>query len=439
MKVPFVFRAVAVGMMVTLSHRQHKVTGETMEVDANGHLSEEEEPPRCPWAVYDTKTKMKLTRQTFDTFPVAGVNLASYWPDEDIKEKESAEDPFELWDSLSLAEMITGDEGWWELIRYRQLLQRPVNRFYYDKVALKRWLPTIGIATPRPFAIHYASELTESGELEDETKAILSLIPNEADYAAKPSHMSLSDGSCLVSYDAANNITRFSRNATAVTKEEEFDPELMARYLAIHLHKHATDWESWTLQNVKPGIIIEERFTSPICPECPPPEFKVFIIWGRVWIATLDFVAGGNKWAAGFLYRNGTMVAGTPGADNHHYKENSVFRDWHLDWVDFSRVVEIAERVGAHKDLLRVDIFAGVPASSSAKTLDERLAEVEYVISELSFHPTTIFLDEEVIDEGARLWIAGYKMGNYRVVPNAEVPKVFVETGQLPLEALSSA
>jgi hypothetical protein len=438
MKVPFVFRAVAVGMMLMLSHRQHEVTGETVEVDVNGHVSEEKEPPRCPWAVYE-KTKMKLTRQTFDTFPVAGVNLATYWPDEGIKKEESTEEPFELWDSLSLADLITGDEGWWELIRYRQLLQRPVNRFYYDKVALKRWLPTIGIATPRPFAIQYASELTESGQVEDETKAILSLIPNEADYAAKPSHMSLSDGSCLVSYDAANNITRFSRNATAVTKEEKFDPELMAQYLATHLHKHATDWESWTLQNVKPGIIIEERFSSVHHPDCPPPEFKVFVIWGRVWMATLDFVVGGRKWNAGLLHRNGTMVAGTVGEDNHHYKENGIFRGWLLDWLDYSRVVEIAERLGAHKDLLRVDIFVGVPASSSAKTPEERLAAVQYAVSELSFHPTSVFDDHEVIDEGARLWIAGYKMGNYRVVPNAEVPKVFVETGQLPLEALSSA
>jgi hypothetical protein len=380
---------------------------------------------------------MKKTRQTIAEFPVAGVNLATYWPDdsqEEIKKEESKEEPFELWDSFNVADFITGDEGWWELIRYRQLLQRPVNRFYKDKVALKRWLPTVGIATPRPFAIQYASELTESGQLEDETKAILSLIPEKADYAAKPSHMSLSDGTYLVSYDAANNITRFSTNATAVTEEGEFDPLLMARNLAEGLHHHATGWESWTLQNVKPGIIIEERFTAVDCHECPPPEFKVFVIWGRVWIATMDHVEGGDKWCAGFLHRNGTMVASE---GNAHFSENPL-ETW-LDWVDYSRVVEIAERVGAHKDMLRVDMFVGVPASSSAVTLEERLAKVEYAVSEVSFHPTAIFYDDEVIDEGARLWIAGYKMGNYRVVSNAEVLQEFVETGSLPLEAVSSA
>jgi hypothetical protein len=424
-------------MLLMLSHRQYKVTGETVqvEIDNNGHLWD---PPRCPWAVYDTKTKMKKTRQTIAEFPVAGVNLAAYWPNdphENNTKEESTEEPFELWDSLSLADLVTGDEGWWDLIRYRKLLQRPVNSFYYDKVALKRWLPTIGIATPRPFAIQYASELTASGQLEDETKAILSLLPYQADYAAKPSHMSLSHGTCLVSYDAASNITRYSSNATAVTEEEEFVPELIASHLAEHLHDKATDWESWTLQNVKPGIIVEERFTAFDCYECPPPEFKVFVIWGRVWVVNLDHVNGGNKWTAGFLHRNGTMVASE--GSKYHFKENPL-ETW-LDWVDFSRVVEIAERVGAHKDLLRVDIFVGVPASSPGVTKEERLAKVEYAVSELSFHPTTIFTDDEIIDEGARLWIAGYKMGNYRDVPNAEVPKEFVETGSLPLDALSSA
>jgi hypothetical protein len=244
--------------------------------------------------------------------------------------------------------------------------------------------------------------------------------------------MSLSHGTCLVSYDAANGITRYSSNATAVSEEEEFNPELMASFLAEHLHYKATGWESWTLQNVKPGIIIEERFTDLYCFECPPPEFKIFVIWGRVWVVNLDTVEGGNKWTAGFFHRNGTLVA-----TSHDFGGNPL-ETW-LDWVDFSRVIEIAERLGAHKDLLRVDIFVGVPASSSAATKEERMAKVEYAVSELSFHPTTIFTDDEIIDEGARLWIAGYKMGNYRIVPNAEVPKMFFETGSLPLEALSRA
>jgi hypothetical protein len=178
------------------------------------------------------------------------------------------------------------------------------------------------------------------------------------------------------------------------------------------------------LHNVKPGIIIEERFTAIHCHGCPPLEFKAFVIWGRVWVVLLDYVKGGKLLSAGFLHRNGTMVAG-------QLNQDSPLENW-LDWVDFKRVVEIAEHLGAHKDLMRVDIFVGVPARSPpANSWEERLNAVEYVVSEVAFHPTTRFLDDEVMDEGARLWIAGYKMGNYRVVPNAEVPTEFVETGSL--------
>ena len=61
-----------------------------------------------------------------------------------------------------------------------------------------------------------------------------------------------------------------------------------------------------------------------------------------------------------------------------------------LEWVDLTRVVEIAEHLGAHKDLMRVNIFVGVLASRSqppANSREERLNAVEYVVSEVAFHP----------------------------------------------------
>jgi hypothetical protein len=42
-----------------------------------------------------------------------------------------------------------------------------------------------------------------------------------------------------------------------------------------------------------------------------------------------------------------------------------------------------------------------------------------------------VFDDPEVREEGARLWIAGYKMGNYKTTPNSEIPSEFLETGKL--------
>ena len=36
----------------------------------------------------------------------------------------------------------------------------------------------------------------------------------------------------------------------------------------------------------------------------------------------------------------------------------------------------------------------------------------------------------EILEEAARLWITGYKLGNYRIVPNTEVPVEFQETSR---------
>ena len=57
------------------------------------------------------------------------------------------------------------------------------------------------------------------------------------------------------------------------------------------------------------------------------------------------------------------------------------------------------------------------------------------MISENEIHPTEYFHvkgTQEIFDEGAKLWMAGYTRGNYKVVPNTEVPPVFVQEGMLP-------
>lgn len=396
-----------------------------VNVSANNN---DEKVNRCPWASPGAR-EWKRTRQTITEFTVAGVNLATYGLEDQNKQKNEAGNPsapYELYDSFNIGDQIVGSESWWDLLRYRQLLQRPMNSFYYDKVALKRWLPTLGIDTPRPHAIKYAHELAPSRKVPEETKALLSLFPKETDFVAKPSHMSLTHGSCIVSYDEKSKIYRLSTMGTAVTDDVQFHPQESAKHLANHMHMKTEDWESWTLHNVLPGIIIEERFTALDCYECPPPEFQLFTIWGRVWITQLNYVEGQNKWMAGNLHRNGTLVK------SDRLIENPL-ETW-LDWVDFPYLVSIAERLGAHKDMLRVDIFAGLPAGSPSlrkgATREEKLAEVQYAVSEYSFHPTTI-LDDEVTDEGARLWIAGYKVGNYRVVPNTEVSPEFLKTYSL--------
>jgi len=56
-------------------------------------------------------------------------------------------------------------------------------------------------------------------------------------------------------------------------------------------------------------------------------------------------------------------------------------------------------------------------------------------ISENEIFPPTLFVDKELPEEAARLWIAGYKMGNYKVVPNTEVPEEYLRTGKLSADS----
>jgi len=174
---------------------------------------------------------------------------------------------------------------------------------------------------------------------------------------------------------------------------------------------------------VHPGVVVEERFSHVHCEDCPPDEFTLFTIWGRVWLAKHNIVAE-DRYYGGWIHRNGSMAYDSPA-------------DEYPDYVDFSRLVKLAETLGANKDMFRTDVFVGVPSSADVKkgaTLEERRAAVKYAVSECEIFPTTPFdyfydTTTPMQDEGARLWVAGYKMGNYRTVPNTEVPTEFIERG----------
>jgi hypothetical protein len=49
---------------------------------------------------------------------------------------------------------------------------------------------------------------------------------------------------------------------------------------------------------------------------------------------------------------------------------------------------------------------------------------VQYVVNEIS-STSSEPLPDDVLEGATRLWIAGYKLGNYRTVPNTEVPEEF--------------
>ena len=188
---------------------------------------------------------------------------------------------------------------------------------------------------------------------------------------------------------------------------------------------------------MKPGIVIERLFTDVENEDIPPLEFNIFTVWGKVWVAQMNVVDEDdeddniyNRFYEGCAHRNGSMLI-------DHSDPDYELSDTVPDWLDYAELVRIAENLGAHKDMFRTDIFVGVPAGvlKAGATTEERMAAVQIVVSESEIYPTTTFPDENICEEGARLWIAGYKMGNHRIIPNTEVPAAFLETGFCALSA----
>ena len=71
-------------------------------------------------------------------------------------------------------------------------------------------------------------------------------------------------------------------------------------------------------------------------------------------------------------------------------------------------------------------------AGGEGATEEDRRSAVQVVISEFEMQPGTLQMDHGIFDDAARLWIAGYKKGNYEVVTNTQVPQEFIEKGYLP-------
>jgi hypothetical protein len=84
-------------------------------------------------------------------------------------------------------------------------------------------------------------------------------------------------------------------------------------------------------------------------------------------------------------------------------------------------MVAIAESLGAKKDMIRIDMFTGVPRYSAENAI------TQIAVSECEIYTTTMFCNKFMADELARLWLAGYKVGNFERVPNTEVPKEYLQ------------
>lgn len=384
------------------------------------------------WGISAVTNKMKKNgidpgHFILDDFVVGGVNLAEY---------EMDHPPFQLYNDFDIKSYIMDtDDGltsrlrWKELLLIRNKLQRPSLSWYVDKVARKRWIAQQKqYPQPRLYFVQYKDELTETGKKEDEWTAILENLPTEHGFCAKPTHMSMTMGNWLVDIVPKlatggvddkeevveeNNDAKFTKRAMRLTNDEYYDPKECADSLAEGLQREATGIESWALKMVQPGIVIEELFSNHEDRSLPPHEFCMFVIWGKVYVGQWNEV-GDDRYLSGFFYRDGSSAPGCP-------------RSELPAWIPWEELVALAEVMSQHKDMFRVDMFVGVPRYS------QESAKLRIVVSESEIHPTTMFCNPFIAEEMARLWIAGYKIGNYELIPNDEVPSDYVVKKTTPL------
>ena len=223
-------------------------------IDALSAVAKTRHDPRpvTPWTIHD--------------YEVAGVNLGTYnlAGIEEAREPRDAEKPYELFEDFDISHLLTGNEQWKDMIEIRRQLDRPRLSFYVDKVARKRWLPTQGMPQAKQYVLKYAFELTETGDSEEEAEALFRLIPDQVDYAAKPSHHSEGVSVWLVSHDVDTNVTSFSSTARQLQKDtkKKFDKMNVAKALSKHVHAEAARDESLILRNVIPGVVVEQRMVE---------------------------------------------------------------------------------------------------------------------------------------------------------------------------------
>ena len=352
-------------------------------------------------------------------------NVRSSFPgDEEQKETSNTENSNQYDSSSEMSSTAS------HLLLYHRHLEHPSLAFYIDKIAQKRYLQARGIPVPKSLVLKYYDELIverdiEAAVVDDTEAAIDALLPrsNSFNYVAKASH---------------------KRNATIVVSQNV--PSDVAHRLTLELNDrdHNIQYmDPWSSHYVAPGIVVEDRILGlgdkrhPN--HSPPMELKVYVIWGQVWIVTWS--NSGNtllqeqdsilSTGTHVMYRNGTIFLVN---DENH--ERSIVTNVPA-WLPSSRIVQISEELGAHKDFFQITMLIGTPASSNAEsgadaTIDQQPNEKpQLVVSSCAYDPLVDLPDPHLSHELGRLWMAGYKMGIYRTIPNREVPEKFIQRGRL--------
>ena len=522
------------------------------------------------------------------------------------KQRVILTDFFKLYQDFALnaAELPDHDLSWKRLIESRNeklMADKDQARsliFYHDKIAQKRWMTAHNIPTPKTFKTLYQNEFGMVHKQHEKTY-LQHALPKAMNFVAKP------NPSALNSHENAVSLVRFTGERHDMTIglhgtkiHQHYRDLLAAHHLYETLYKsHAnTRSSSWAHRHVEKGILFEERIVSPddLDETLPPMEFHVYVIWGRVYVASWHHGTSGRDDGRlhnlGFVYRNGTVVgpSSSLGAEEptavhrkllyeseeeeelemakdeelmkekeeeeekekeeeeeeekeeklkanqedaneegggkaqskssdskddsdddddddddddkveskkknpskssskksrksaskkaKHYSRQELIQmypgqvhDTLPEWVNWGRIIELAEALGAHKDMCRVDFLIGEPAGNpnplshrllkamarpaGYKTYHRKdknlrgddnedspaLEKAQVWVSGMNMgplHADDDFDDPAIMQEAVRLWIAGYKMGIYETVSNKEVPQGFLEHGYLAMEDL---
>ena len=368
----------------------------------------------------------KPTRQfqrnkfTLDKFVVNGVNLAAYGFEDTTKASSSIlSEKYQLFDNFHVGDRVTGKEDWIDMLHYHRDLPHSSLIFYMDKVSQKRYMKAMGYPMPEAKVLHYKHELgipmqEEAEERAAEEMVVSRILPKDSSYVVKPTHKSSSSGVWLVRYDEETREQKMGYSGKPT--DQDFDGKQIAQRVVQDLHVTAADFESLALKHAKPGFVVEERYSAFDSDTKAAYEFKTFTIWGRVYFG---YLKRGNGDYIGLVYRDGTTM------DCQHHNT-----DWERvpEWLQWDKVVEVAEHLGRNKDQFRVDVFVGLPSGSPELEKGDP-SVMRIAVSETEFHPTSSFKDKEILEEASRLWMAGYMMKIYDLVPNTEVPPAFLEKG----------
>ncbi|CAB9514926.1 expressed unknown protein [Seminavis robusta] len=387
---------------------------------------------------------------TLDTFPVNGVNLARYgFENEHAHHKQrrasaTMEEEFELFEDFDISSFLEGTNKLSvgghshenkrspaHMLMYQRHSEEPSLAFYMDKIAQKSFLKAIGIPVPLSHLAKYHDEFVTGKDGKqadgDREEEIRKLLPNKSDYVVK-SHKS--GGVIFVSFVEETNSHIMWTVDSSGKKGEEYSADAVAHQINDVMHPRKNHFlDPWAMAFVQPGVVIEDRFTSFESVDKPPMHLSVYVIWGRVWMATWRDAEGPGH--SGLVFRNGTVIM-----DDMAVVKMPRWAKWDL-------VMETAEDIAAHKDILQIDFLIGVSAeaaymlSQATVSRQEKLAEVQIVVSGIKLNPSDKFPNgnKDLLNEMGRLWIAGYEMGIHRLIPNNEVPPEYVQHHRLTTEA----